>query len=345
MVPARTGRFVLIVLSVVAVGLTGLMVAPFAAPLLVAAVLAGALYPWNERLARALRGRRRLAAALMTLLVLTVLLAPIGYLAFVAVQQVGAGIAWVRQAVQSEGITGLVAQLPDPLDDLVKRALEELPSDLTSLETFAAQQSGRAAAVLGGVIGATGVLVGKTFLLLVAFFFLLVDGPALVRWLDEVVPLQRGQVAELLSDFRRATGAVLFSSLATAALQALVALGGYLLAGVPHAVFFGFVTLLVALVPALGAAPVVVAMAVLEFAAGSRLAGGFLLFWAVPVSLIDNFVKPALLRRGLAVNPVVIFFTLIGGLAAFGVVGFLLGPLSLAFLLAVIRMARRDMGT
>lgn len=345
MVPARTGRTVLVILAVVAVGLTGMMVAPFAGPLLVAAVLAGALYPWNERLAAALRGRRRLAAAIVTLGVLTAILLPVGYLAVVALQQVGAGIEWVRQAVQSEGLAGLVAALPDPLDHLVKRALQELPADLSQLETFAAEQGGRAAAVLGGFLGATGMLVAKTFLLLVAFFFLLVDGPALVRWLDDVVPLQRGQVAELLGDFRRATGAVIFSSLATAVAQSAVALVGYWIAGVPHSIFFGFVTLLVGLVPALGAAPVVVAMAVLRFATGSTGAGIFLLAWAVPVSLIDNFVKPALLRRGLAVNPVVIFFTLIGGLAAFGMVGFLLGPLSLAFLLAVIRMFRRDMGS
>jgi predicted PurR-regulated permease PerM len=292
-----------------------------------------------------LLGRRRAAAGILTLGLLLAVLLPVSYLGVVALRQVNAGIEWVRGAVQSEGLSGLVSRLPDPVEALVARALKELPTDLAQLESFAAEQSGRAAVVLGGFLSATGVLLLRTFLALVAFFFLLVDGPALVRWLDEVVPLQRGQVAELLGDFRRATVAVLFSSLATAVLQSAVAVAGYVLARVPHATFFGFVTFLVALVPALGAAPVVVAMAVLQFALGSQLAGGFLLLWAVPVSLIDNFVKPALLRRGLAVNPVVIFFTLIGGLTAFGVVGFLLGPLSLAFLLAVIRMFRRDMGT
>jgi predicted PurR-regulated permease PerM len=114
---------------------------------------------------------------------------------------------------------------------------------------------------------------------------------------------------------------------------------------VPHATFFAFVTFLIALVPALGAAPVVVGVGILQLSTGSRLAGVVLLLWAVPVSLIDNLVRPVLLRRGLAVHPVVIFFTLLGGLAAFGPIGFLLGPLSVAFLLAVIRMFRRDQGT
>jgi len=344
MVPATTARIVLIILAAIAVGLVTAMVAPFAAPLLVAAVLAGALYPWNERLASGLRSRRRLAAGLLTLLVLGALVVPVAYLALVALRQVSAGIEWVREVVQGQGLAGLVASFPDPLDELATRALKELPTDLAHLESLAAEQGGRAAVLLGGFLGATGLLVAKVFLMLVAFFFLLVDGPALVRWLDEVVPLQRGQVAELLADFRRATVAVLFSSLATAVLQTAVSLVGYLVVRVPHAVFFGFVTFLLALVPALGAAPVVVAMALLQFAASRPVQGVVLLAWAVPVSLIDNFVKPALLRRGLAVNPVVIFFTLIGGLAAFGAVGFLLGPLSLAFLLAVIRMFRRDMG-
>jgi predicted PurR-regulated permease PerM len=344
MVRAGTGRFVLYLLAAVAVGMVALLITPFAAPLLIAAVLAGALYPWNERLAAALRGRRRAAAGLMTLLVLLAVLLPVAYLGVLALQQVGAGIEWIKGAVQGQGISGLVDALPAPVDDLVRRALVELPDDLSRLETLAAEQSGRAAVVLGGVISATGVLVLKAFLALVAFFFLLVDGPALVRWLDEVVPLQRGQVAELLADFRRATVAVLFSTMATALVQALASWVGYLVTRVPHATFFGFVTFLIALVPALGAAPVVVGVAVLQLSSGSRLAGVVLLAWAVPVSLIDNLVRPVLLRRGLAVHPVVIFFTLIGGLAAFGPIGFLIGPLSVAFLLAVIRMFRRDQG-
>jgi len=344
MIRAATGRFVLYLLAALAVAMLTLMVAPFAAPLLVAAVLAGALYPWNERLAAALRGRRRLAAGLMTLTVLLALVLPLLYLAVVALQQVGAGIDWVRQALQSQGVAGMAEQLPAPLDGLVGRALAELPSDLQKLESFAAEQSGRAAVLVGGFLSATGMLVLKTFLALVAFFFLLVDGPQMVRWLDDAVPLQRGQVAELLSDFRRATVAVLFSSLATASVQSATAFLGYLATRVPHATFFAFVTFLVALVPALGAAPVVVAVGILQLGTGSRLAGVALLAWAVPVSLIDNLLRPMLMRRGLAVHPVVIFFILLGGLAAFGPIGFLLGPLSLAFLLAVIRMFRRDQG-
>jgi predicted PurR-regulated permease PerM len=344
MVKAGTGRFVLYLLAALAVGMVTLLVAPFAASLLVAAVLAGALYPLNERLAAALRGRRRVAAGLTTAAVLLAMVLPLGYLALEALRQVNAGIEWVKEAVQGQGIAGLVDALPSPLDALARGALAELPSDLSRLESFAAEQSGRAAVVLGGVLSATGLLVLKTFLALIAFFFLLVDGPRLVRWLDESVPLQRGQVAELLSDFRRATAAVLFSSLATALVQSLAAWVGYLVARVPHAAFFGFATFVIALVPALGAAPVVAAVGILQLSTGSRLAGAALLVWAVPVSLIDNVVRPVLLRRGLAVHPVVIFFTLLGGLTAFGPIGFLIGPLSVAFLLAVIRMFRRDQG-
>lgn len=344
MVRAGTGRFVLYLLAAVAVGMVTLIVTPFAAPLLIAAVLAGALYPWNERLARALGNRRRLAAGLLTLVVLLAIVIPVVWLAVQAIQQVGAGIDFVKEAVESRDMAALIDLFPEPIDDLLRRALAELPQDLTRIESFAAEQGGRAAGMIGDFLSATGLVAVKTFLALVAFFFLLVDGPDLVRWLDDVVPLQRGQVAELLQDFRRATVAVLYSTLATAGIQTAAALVGYLVTRVPHAAFFAFVTFLVALVPALGAAPVVVGVGILQLATGSKLAGGVLLAWAVPVSLIDNVIRPALLRRGLAVHPVVIFFTLLGGLTAFGPIGFLLGPLTVAFLLAVIRMFRRDQG-
>jgi predicted PurR-regulated permease PerM len=180
-------------------------------------------------------------------------------------------------------------------------------------------------------------------MMLIALFFLLIDGPALVEWLVEVAPLAPGHSRELMTEFRKVTVAVLVSSLATAAIQAGVALVGYLIAGVPHVLFFTFFTFVLAFVPAVGAGGAGLAAAALVFFRGHAGRALFLAAWALfAVGLSDNVVKPYLIRGGVAIHGAVVFFALLGGLAVFGPIGLLLGPLVIAFFLASVRIARRD---
>jgi predicted PurR-regulated permease PerM len=216
---------------------------------------------------------------------------------------------------------------------------------MNQLPQAAATHSGQAAAAVGGVLSATGSFLFQAAMMLIALFFFLVDGRKLVAWLSDVVPLKRGQLAELLGDFRRVAVAVLFSTIATAGLQAIVALGGYLIARVPNTIFFTLATFLVALIPAVGAASAVVLVALLKLATGHTVAAIFLLVWGVVVvALIDNLAKPLFMRGGMEIHGAVIFFALIGGLAVFGAIGLVAGPLIVSFLIAVVRIYQRDFG-
>jgi predicted PurR-regulated permease PerM len=345
MAAPRTARLVLAVLTALALLLTVLMVRPFATAFFVAAVFAATLQPASERLARLLRGRRSLAAGLVTLLFVLSVVGPVAALVTLLVRQVGEGLRWAREALQGQGLDGLVGYLPQVLHGPARDLMAGLPQGTQEIQALLEKEGARAAASIGSVVSATGTALVQTALFLVAFFFLLVDGARLVTWVKDAVPLKPGQAAELFEDFRRVTVAVLASTLATAGAQAAMALLGYVIAGVPNAVFFGFVTFLVALVPIGLATLLVVALAVLKIATGHLVAGIFLAAWAVGVvATIDNVVKPLLMRRGLAIHPVVIFFAFIGGMAAFGPVGLMLGPLAVAFLIAVVRLYRRDYG-
>jgi predicted PurR-regulated permease PerM len=139
--------------------------------------------------------------------------------------------------------------------------------------------------------------------------------------------------------------AVLLSTLATAGMQSLVALGGYLVAGVPNPVFFFVTTFVLGLVPFLGATVVVIAVAALRMLTGHLASGVFLVIWGLAVvGTIDNVLKPLFIRGGVPIHGAVIFFALFGGLIVFGPVGFLVGPLAVTFLVAVVRMYQRDWG-
>lgn len=344
--PLRTpqaARWTLLILTAISLLLLAMIIRPFAAALFVAAVIAGALYPWYSRLATRLGKRRNLAAALSTVAVLLVVVLPIAVISVTLAREVADGIDYVQRTLRSEGVEGLVHDLPGPLQAIARRALNELPTRQGDLTDLAQQQGGRAAAAVGGVLGATWRAIFQVVIMLIALYFFLVDGPQLVDWLADVMPLRRGQTERLLLEFRRVSVAVIVSSVATAGIQALMALVGYLIAGVPNAGFFGIVTFVVGLIPAVGAGAVVLTAAALLYLSGHAGWALFLALWGIgPVGLIDNIVKPYLIRSGLEMHGAIIFFSLIGGISYFGPVGLIAGPLVVSFFLAVLRMWDRD---
>lgn len=338
-------RAVFVTLAIAAILLMVLLVRPFATALFLAAALAAALDPWMERLARLLRGRRGAASGVVTLGVVVVVLAPLGTLVAVLVAQIVGGVAWLKEAFRSEGLAGLVAFLPESLRARAEQLIAALPQGAEEIQSIATAQAGKWASALGGVVSATTGALFQIVIFLIALFFLLADGPQLVAWLKDSVPLRRGQLAVLLEDFRRVTVSLLASMLATAGVQAVLAFGGYLVSGVPYALAFSVATFVMALVPILGAGSVILPLAVLRFATGHHAAGIFLAAWGVSVvGLADNVLKPMLLKSGMSMHVAVVFLGLLGGVAAFGPVGLLAGPLVVAFLISVARMYRRDFG-
>ena len=349
MVPDHASRRAFLVLVALAIGLMAVIISPFAQAFFLAAVLAGALKPLMERLTLHARNRRGLAAGLITAGVIVLLLAPITGLAAFIVGEVVDGMRFVSQTIRSEGMTGLVERLPHSLQGIVNWALSRFPlgeEQLTRrLNEQVTTQGTRAAAAVTGVLSATGTFVYHATMMLIAFYFFLVDGPRLVDWLEQVSPLKPGQTKEMLSEFRRTSVSVIVSSVATSGVQALAALVGYMIARVPYPLFFTALTFFIAFVPAIGAAGVCLAAAALLLATGHTVASIFLAIWGVTVvGLVDNVSRPLFVRWGVDLHGAVAFFALLGGLEVFGAIGLLIGPLVVAFFLAVVRMWHRDYG-
>jgi predicted PurR-regulated permease PerM len=304
-------------------------------------VLAGLFLPAVDRLTRRLGGRRAIAAGATTFVVAVLIVLPASVFAIVLGREAIDAVHYVRDTLQSGGLPALVAKLPQPVREVVEAF--HLPRDGRSVQQLAQQQTGRAAVAVGGVIVATSNALIQVAAMLVAFYFLLVDGRRLVEWLADVAPIGRARTYELLRDFRTVSEAVLISSLATAGVQTAVALAGFLITGVPQPVFFALVTFIVAFVPMLGAASVSFALAGMLYLTGHPTQALVLALWAVVVAVSDNVVKPLVMRNRMEVHSAVIFFSLIGGLAAFGMAGLVAGPLIVSFFLAIVRMCRRDL--
>jgi len=349
MATAQGARRVFLGLIVFSIALVLLVISPFFEAFFLAAVLAGAFQGIQRWLTRHLRGRSGLAAGIITLGTVLALLLPLAALTAFIVSQIIEGVNFIAGVVQQRGLAGLVAYVPGPFKDFASDLLERFQAGSAGLwKTLQAQIASRgatAAQTVGGVLSTTGSVLFQTVMMLIALYFLLVEGKRLVAWMESVSPLKRGQTTELLTEFRRVTRSVLVSTLATAGVQAVAALVGYLITGVPVPVFFAAVTFFFALIPAVGAAVVCIAAALLLLAMGHPVAAIVLAAWGiVVVGLSDNVVKPLLAKRGMHMHGAIIFFALLGGLSVFGAVGLLLGPLAVAFFLATLRIYERDYG-
>ena len=324
-------------LMVTAIVLLGIVIHPVASELFLAGVLAGVLWPVQRWLTKRVRGRRTVAAGLLTAAVIVLLLGPLATIVTFVVRDGSEGVRFVSDTARSDRVTEILAWLPAAARDVVTDAIDRLPRDLGEAMGKVGARSGKAAVAVGARVALHG-----TFML-VALFFLLVRGDEFVNWLDGVSPLRKGQTRELLVAIKRVSFAVIVATMVTAAVQAVAALVGYLIARVPNPIFFATLTFFLAFIPAIGAGIVCLTAALLQFVTGHHYLAIFLAAWGLlVVGLVDNVVKPLLIKRGMELHAAVVFFALVGGLAAFGPIGLLVGPLACAFFLALVRMYHRD---
>jgi predicted PurR-regulated permease PerM len=325
--------------ALIAVGL------PLWQPLVLAAVLAGALSQIHERLAAACGGRRSLSATLVTVGVVLTLLIPLGLVAAVVVKETIGAIAFVNRTLEERGLPGLIERLPDWLARWVNEALvrgahtqRELASELASWPRVR-QALGTAA----GVVGSTTHVALMALLMLVALFFLLRDGASLISWIESTPTMPAGRVRALLLELRGVSRSVLGAQLGSGLAQSVVATIGYALSGVPHPVAFGGVSLAASFFPIGGVSLVGVPLAVLLLLTGRPGWAIFLAAWIVVLTgLIDNVIRPRLVSGATTLQRGPVFFALIGGLLAFGPIGIVVGPLALALYLSVSAIQRRD---
>lgn len=317
---------------------------PIWKPLLLAAVVAGTLSRWHDRLASVFRGRRTISAGLMTLAVVLLLLIPIAASVFLAAKQILQLAETVRHLKGDEAAASLLRQLPDSIEEWVSHRYGDLlahPAQLWArLEHFA--RSGWALNTLGDLIGSISSLLVATALLLIAFFFLLRDGHALVDWFRGAGLIPRADIEHLLEEFRETAKSVLGGNLLAGLAQAVVATIGYAISPLPAPFLLGLASFFASFVPSVGVGIIGLPAVGLLLLLGHPWWALFLTGWIfVPVGLTDNVLRPVLMRGRSHLPGALVFFALMGGLLLFGTMGLVVGPLALVFFLVMARAVGR----
>lgn len=317
------------------------VLAPLKGALGWAVVLAFLLHPLHERLSQRLKGHSMLSAGIITGLTPFLVLAPLSVLGVVFAGQVASLIGYLR-GQSFLGYPQLLSRLESYplLGSLLRWSSANFPVSAAQVQgwvTDSMQTVLKSAATAGGslALGLFGTVVGF-FMMLFLLFFLLRDGRAILEHLTRLIPLEAVRRERLLDYLARVTRAVVFGSTATALIQGIFVAVGFALAGLPSPVVFGVVATIAALLPA-GAA-VVLVPAVLYLAIGGHWLGAvFLAFWGALLAVVENVARPLLTAHRAHVSTLAVFVGAVGGVSAFGVLGLVIGPVLLSFVVALVR--------
>jgi predicted PurR-regulated permease PerM len=320
---------------------------PFWAPLGWAAILAFLLFPLHKRLTKKLRGQAGYSAGILTALTPFFIIAPIVGFGIVFAQQVTLLIQYLKER-QFGDYKAILAQLEGM--PVVGRVLGWFGADVTTtiaqVEDWfvsGAQNLLKGAAAVGGTfaIGVVGTLV-SFFLMLFLLFFLLRDGQSMLMHLMRLVPMdpeRRGRLLHYLSDVTRA---VIFGHALTAVIQGTLVGVGFAIAGLPSPVVFAVFAAIAAFIPAAGTGFVLVPAVIYLAVSGQWGWATFLAIWTALVGTSDNVLRPFLTRQQASVSTLTVFVGVIGGVAAFGFIGSLIGPVVLALMVALLRFAEQE---
>lgn len=340
--PMHVETIRLIVLGLIVALLGGAVVVvlePFVVSMLWAGILAFASWPLYIRLLHLARGRAWLTALVMTLLMAALVVVPLLWLLLL----LQADAAVLADHLTTEMAAGrlrapaFVASLPIVGADLAAW-LQAMLAEPQRWKTELKALLGSLDAQLWSLLGGLGKNLIKLGFALLTLFFVYLHGLSLLQQARTVLRSLLGERAEgYVQAVGDTTRAVVYGIVLTAIVQGLVAGLGYWVAGLPAPVTLAAVTVLIALIP-FGTPLVWGSAGVWLLFTGQTSAGIGLLLWGVlAVSWVDNIVRPMLLSKASNVPFILALFGVLGGLAAFGMVGLFLGPVILAVALAVWR--------
>jgi predicted PurR-regulated permease PerM len=322
------------------------VIAPLLGMLGWAVVLAFILYPLHERLSRRLKGHRALSAAILTVLTPIFVLAPLSVLGVVFAGQVARLIGYLR-GHSFTSYTDLVDRLSNvPLIGAgVGWVRENASVSAAQVQTWISdgvQTVLKSAATMGGdvALGVFGTLIGFFMMLFMLFFFLR-DGRLMVEGLTRLIPAEPERRAQLLKYLGEVTRAVVFGSATTALIEGVIVGIGFAIVGLPSAVVFGVLAMIAAFLPAGAALVLVPAVLYLAFA-GRFWAAIFLACWIAVLWVAENLLRPLLTAHHAKVSTLALFLGAIGGAAAYGILGLVIGPVLLSFIVALVRFAQES---
>ena len=325
----------------IALYLCWLMLRPFITVLEWAAVLVIVFYPVHKRLAKKIK-RRGLSALLSSLLVIVILVLPLIFLTMALTNEL-AGAA--------RNLPAHVAQLMDPEAPITGKVSkwihDHVPVDGGRSQEFVVEQLKTAgASLLGQSVGLLGNIVSsvvKGIFVIITMYYLFRDGDKIVRALPGALPLSNNQSEAIIARTSQVVSASVYGVVTIAMLQGMLGGLAFWLLGVPSPILWAVVLAFVCMIPIAGSFFVWLPASIYLVLGGHWTRGLLLILWGVLViSTVDNFLRPKLIKNQTRLHELFVFFSVLGGMSVFGLLGIVLGPVVLAITLGLLQTFKQE---
>jgi len=321
------------------------ILSPFLEPIFWAIVLAMVFYPAFRKLRSILVKKGFLPAMLMTLLVILVIVIPFTLLLVSLANEVvrtyqslqemiktGQLLAYLESLRKIPVVETIWVSVDQSLGLSQTEPLDFLLKNIETISTFLLDQSSK---ILKGL----STFVISFFFTLLSLYYLFKDGDHLFLRLKEIIPAPPKERDLLIRRFADMVNATIYGGLFVAIVQG--ALGGlsYWVLGLHSPILWGTAMAFLSFIPIGGTALIWVPTSIILFIEGAFLEGIILLAIGVfVIGMADNFLRPLLISSRTDIHPLLLFFAVLGGIQAFGLIGLVAGPLVATLCLTLIEM-------
>ena len=325
--------------TALALYLCWLMLRPFIGVLAWAVVLVIVFYPVHQRLALRFK-RPSLSALVSCILVVLLAVLPLTVLTLAIAEELAKVIP---------NLPAQISQLMDPQTSPFGRAAEWIQGrfgiDPFRSQEFMVNQLQRVSGFMLGfslsVAGniATGIV--KAFFVVFTMYYLFRDGDKILDKLPAALPLSRPQSEAIIARTREVVNASVYGVVSIAALQGLLGGIAFWILGIPSPLLWAVLMTFVCMIPLLGSFLVWLPLSIYLMATGHLTKAILLIVWgALVISTIDNLLRPRLIKNQTRLHELFVFFSVLGGISVFGLLGIVLGPVVLAITLGLLQTFR-----
>lgn len=334
--------FILLLLVLLAAGL--FLLYPFLQTLILSIVFTVLFYPIHQRFLNWTGQRANLAATLSVSSVILFIFIPVAILLTLVTTQLASMVSSGNISISQTTLASLLTTIQQKVT-FVAAKFEYLSGFNFDLVPLIQQGMSHVAQILAkyspSVLAGTVNFFLHFFIMTIVLFYLFRDGKDFLNILIRLSPVKDQYERRLAGEIRDTIYGVFYGNFLTGAAQAVLATVGFYFAGIEAYLVWGAVTFFMSFLPMLGTGAVIAPLVLVLFFQGHTQKAIFLgVYGAVVISSVDNLLRPVLIRSNM--HQLVLFLSIFGGLAVFGAIGILLGPMLLAMLTATIRIYAQD---
>ena len=346
----KVGLFISLLLAFLIIAGFVYLLSPLFSIICWAGIIAFFIYPCYQKIYQKLK-RKNLSSFIVLFFLILFVIGPFSAILFNLYQQILSILDWVKP-VANQSLYDFVEQLKKypKIYAFFTKLLYYLQPYLPQIQEKIAQAI--SSILQAGVFSITNLAkflfsfgFQLAFTILTLHYFL-IDGEKVIQEIVSLIPGKSQEKQKILQRIGLTLKGVLYGNILTAFIQGLLALFIYFVLGIPHNLFWAFLTMLASFIPAFGTFLIWGPLVVYLFLVGSYVKAVILLvFCGVIISNLDNFLKPFLIGGKTKIHNLLIFFSVLGGIVKFGVLGIFLGPLILALFLSIIDIYKNHLIT